>query len=100
MAQETRARKARESQESFKSLRMRIEQACEFTNESIRKGWWKETKGLLGQGPRPTWGAQGVDASKARVREYEESIQSGIRPKRHRFWCVSRVNGKLRSYIA
>ena len=59
-----------------------------------------EKRDKVKKGPHYMANAQSVDASQERIRRFEESIRADIGPKKPRFWCVSRVKGAHRSYIA
>lgn len=59
-----------------------------------------ETRGKAKKGAQSMANAQSVDASQERIRRFEESIRADIGPKKPRFWCVTRVKGSSRSYIA
>jgi hypothetical protein len=104
VASDRAARKLR-TQEALKGLRMRIEQACENTNHSIEKGWWREMAALEQEiraiEPRRHHSdaktAPSVDASKKRVLELESRTTLASGKRRLRYFRVCRVKGEMKA---
>ena len=100
VVREARARRVARLGDGFRCLRGKIEQACEAPDAAIMTGLWSEDKARK-DGVCRSGNAQSVDTSHWRARELEGALVSGeASTRRRRFFCISRVDGKLNGHIA